>query len=485
MATKVPDRIKFYDENGSILENDTSKVIEALVKKFKVTGVKDEYNNKSSSEIVRDFLTIHLNAGDETPSVPEGLEKYSSLFDTIGNYVADHLKATKEEADKKDLEKTAKAEARQAEKERKEAENKTYSDNASLFEKSMEAMSSKVTSREKLVESVIKSIKLPSNISLTENGQGLVFGENVTPKDIGAAASSVIAAMEGQAALQGTVQFLMGDLVNKAVDAKVYRSKNEAQGGIAHVVKEKLGKDYAPSSLNQFAKTAERVPAAKRKLGIAPSMYIFAAKVAPPKLKDSDKEAQAKVEKEFEERREQLIDGINNGDIKTVKELQAKIVEFNEKAGVGPKASPAAKKAAEYKFLKQFFFSHWIKKYVVGVHKEGVATLRLADGKNVELTVGDLTDLEEEASNNLQNMLIVEPTASINGSKEVLDKDNKPVKEKYFMIYPFAVEEENSNEEAKAPEGEKAPEEAKAPEATEGVAEGTEASEEAEEGSDL
>ena len=402
MATKkLPENIKFKDEDsGNVFINNTSTTIDAIVKQFKVGDFTDAESGavKKAKDIVRDFFMMVFNATDEAPAeLPDGFEEYSEAFEKVKEYVEGHLAVEAGEKKAKEAEKNAKAEQKEAAKQEKLAEDKKYLENQGAFEASLiKKNQSAGQLGEKLISAVTKSIKLPSNITISDAGTGILFGDNVSVAQIGEAAGSILAALEGNNQLEGALQFMIGDLVNKAVNAGVFRTKNEAQQAIAFALNDskKLGKSYNPGSLNYYANMAARIPLASRKAGIAPSLYLAASKIAPPKLKAASEEDQKKIDVAYEELRNETVEAINSGDIKQMKDVEAKVKAFNEERGI-VKTSPGDFKKNLDKWLKQFYYAHFAKDNLIGVHKEGVVVFEKEPGAFVELDSGGLTNLIE------------------------------------------------------------------------------------------
>jgi hypothetical protein len=241
----------------------------------------------------------------------------------------------------------------------------------------------------------------------------------------------------------------MGDLVNQSVKSKLYRTKNDAQQGIKFIVEEKMKRKYNGGTLNYYALMAERIPVEKRKLGVTPSLYLTASKAVLPRLADSDAKVNDANAAEFEQLRNKLVDEINEGNLSNIKEVQAKIAEF--KAGKGiVKESPAEKNAKVAKMLKQFFFASWIREYLVDPEAESATVKMKEKGAYGKLTTSALTDMIEEAKNELQNLLIPEADTVIAGEKVIAEgtKDQETVK--VFLDYPFEELTADLKEQAEA-----------------------------------
>jgi regulator of protease activity HflC (stomatin/prohibitin superfamily) len=449
----LPENLKMLNDDGEVLANPFSGAIKSLITRAKVK----DYNNKetgvtkTANEIVKDLFLMHFQATDENPAeLPDGMEAYEKVSAQIAEIVADHKKAEEAEKEKAKNAKEAKQQQRLAEKEAKEAAEKEMLRAQEAFELSLTRRFPDTEDYgPKLVAAALKGIKLPENVTFSGNQMGIVFGEGVTKEQLGETAATLIGAMEGKVALEGALQFTMGDLVNQSVKSKLYRTKNDAQQGIKFIVEEKMKRKYNGGTLNYYALMAERIPVEKRKLGVTPSLYLTASKAVLPRLADSDAKVNDANAAEFEQLRNKLVDEINEGNLSNIKEVQAKIAEF--KAGKGiVKESPAEKNAKVAKMLKQFFFASWIREYLVDPEAESATVKMKEKGAYGKLTTSALTDMIEEAKNELQNLLIPEADTVIAGEKVIAEgtKDQETVK--VFLDYPFEELTADLKEQAEA-----------------------------------
>jgi hypothetical protein len=346
-----------------------------------------------------------------------------------------------------------------------------------LFQKSLEEAFPDVEDfGNKLLGAALKAIKLPDNVSFSGNQMGIVFGENVTKEQLGEVTASLVSAMAGQKQLEGALQFVMGDLVNESVSKGLYRSRNDAQGAIKFIIKERLKKNYDVGTLNYYALMANRVKPEKRVLGIAPSLYLTVSKAVVPRLKGVTAEKQTADDKEFEALRETLLNKVNSGELTAVKDVQKQIKDFKESKGI-VQESPAEKKAKIEKLLRQFYFAHFIKEYLVDTESE-TATVKVEEKGNLygSMHVSELSDLIEEAKNELQNLLIPNADEVIAGEKTEFAGTKDEKKTKVFLTYPFGeltdnlskvkeeaeLKEKQAKEKAEADKAAKATEKAKA-----------------------
>lgn len=447
----LPENILKLSEQNEVVQNKTTDIIGRVVAKFKIQKVDEEFSQKTPEEVVTDFFLVAFNAKEgETPTVPQGYEKYENAFSKIVSIVEAHKKAESSAKEKKALEDEAKKQQKEAAKAAREEEDKFFVAQDTAFQttliSSLEKVKDPATSA---LSALQKSIKLPKNISFAKEGQGLVFGENVTPEDIAAATAGVIAGFEGQQSAEGLLQFAIGDIINKSVEAKTYRSKADAQSAIALVVTEKAKRSYAPGSLAQYATMAARIPLEARKPGVSPSLYLQASKAVVPRDKNIKGDELTKLEASFEESRAELVEQINEGKLSTVKEVQEATKKVVENLGVAKKEGAGELKKAKDQSVKDFFYWLFIKNELVGKHKEGVAVLKLSDGKTVEVPLDEIAANLSASYVKAKELNIANLANVVVGKHTVTGADKKEKEEPFYMPYPFEVKKK---EEPKAPE---------------------------------
>lgn len=458
---KLPENIKYYDsDSGEVLAQSTSDFVKNIVKQYKV---KDIEGNKAS-DVVKNILTLNFRAKDEDVELPEGYEHLSDVNTHCSEIAAEHRKISDEEDNEAKKEKELKQQEKILAKEAKEKEEKEYKQNAEKFEETFTKKAKALIEKaEAGVKSFMQSIKLPNSITLSGNGMGMLFSESATKDDIATAAAQMVAASEGNKAMGGALQFNIGDAVNALHKNKIYRTKGEACKQIQFLITDKLGRKFSGGGINANALMAERVPADKRIMGKPHSLYYFAAKVIAPKLKEAKESDQIEMNKKFEEERNNVIELVNNGTISSNAELEAHVAAFKKSVGIVVESPNNTKKAID-RFLKRLFFATWIKENLV---KDGIAKVReLNVDENapaVEYTVAQLTDIEQEAMNNLQNLLIPDVDKLITGEHEIEVENEKvttndkgkevKTKTKIKKIVPFLMDdpfEAKENEQASA-----------------------------------
>jgi hypothetical protein len=452
----LPENIVKLSDKNEIVSNKTADIVSRVIAKFKIEKVDEEFIQKSAEDVTKDFFLIAFNAEEgKTPTVPQGYERYEDAFSKIVAIVEAHKRAEASVKEKKTLEDDAKKKQREEAKKAREEEDKFFVNQDIKFQETLVVNLAKVKDTATTAISALqKSIKLPKSISFTKEGQGLVFGDNVTSEDIAAATSGIIAGFEGQSAAEGLLQFAIGDLINKAVESRTYRSKADAQGAIALVVNEKAKRSYTAGSLAQYATMAERIPHGDRKPGVSPSLYLLASKAVVPRDKNIKGEELEKLTKEFEGERASLIEEINEGKLTTVKQVQEATKKVVEKLGIEKKDSPAEAKKAKEGAMRDFFFWFFIRQEVLN-KETNVAIVKLSDGNLLQIGKEEVMTKLSEAYASAQRLNVDNLESVLSGKKSVTGKDGKAKDEAFYMPYPFELPKK---------------EEPKAPEATEGAA---------------
>ena len=440
---KLPESIKTAEANGEIIVSNLATAIKAMVKRLKVKPYHHEEANisKNPEDLTKEFFLMHFNSTDEAvATLPDGYEDYKVLFNEVAEIVENHIEAEKQEKENDAREKEAKRALKENERVRKENEDKEAMKNQMLFETSFIDRGEKSSdNRTKLIPAVLKAVKLPSGIAFMDSGMGLSFGDNITPQQLGEAAASIITAAEGQSNLEGALQFSMGDLVNQFVKRRLFKTNAEAQNHISVIVNEKLGRNYNPGSLNQYAKMSERIPSHLRKAGIAPSLYLQASKATPPRITGG---STPQTEKEFDEFRISLVEKINGGEVQKGKDIVSLITKYKDEKGVV--TDNAASDRKRITFLQtRLFNAVFAATSLVGKTREGVAVFAL-DGAEAEVDKPTLNKIINDTTAEIASLLKNKADyASAKAGVRSVDGKESP----FFLKYPFEEQKEDKEEE--------------------------------------
>lgn len=449
---KTPDIILYKDEETSeIGQIETPKMINHIVKEYGVKDMVDEETgaSKKANEIVRDLLVANFKNNKNPFELPDELSELEDVNNHIFELTKVHREIIAEQGQARKDEKEKKAQEREHAKELKEQENKQYAENQEKFEALFKAQSDKLSkSRDNFVASVRDSIgkALPKNVALTDNGMGFVLSSGASQDDIAKSIAIVASTYAGNKRAASMMQFMIGDMINESVDKKVYRNQRLAAEGIRFKLVEALGAsaDYNTGTIQQFALISRRIPHAKRHDDVPPALYYFAAKIVAPVNKETEKSEAIALQGAFDGERDKIIDEINKGEIKTQKELTDRVNNFKKEKGlvVQDKESVSAMIS---RYLRNLFYATWIKDNLVDGEKSAV--LRNKDGTETrEISNSELTDIQQDAMLNLQNILLKDYDIGclISGTKEIekeVDGRVQTTSVKYHLEDPFVKSE--------------------------------------------
>ncbi len=448
-AGRLPENFYHYNKAGEILTKPIEgegNIIDSFVKMFSVKKAGD----KEPRDIVKHLLLLNLRALPEQAELPEGYEFCEKLVDkhdqqindVLFDFAVKHAKAKEELKERDNTLKQAKAEEREAAKKAKEEEDKRYQAEQEEFEVILISSAKKQSKNlDKLAPSLVAQLKFSDKI--TVNGtMGLSVADGATKQDIAGAIAQVMTVFEGTKQAEGAMQFMIGDLMNSAVQAKVFRTQGEAASGLKHIIADKMGKTFATGSLPQYATMAARIPASQRKLGVNPSYYLAASKVTTPRLKEAQPADIEKAEAEVAKFREELVDEINSGTV-ALKDIAKKVEEYKQKRGWSkPKEGNQAEVA---KALKDIFWIDWM---VANLAKDDeVVVSRGKEGK--AYTLAELSDMREAAVNIVEAEFLKEyDIKSLKRGTRPITKNGKTTDAVYRLADPLfvKVKEEKSDE---------------------------------------
>jgi len=451
-AGKLPENFYYTNGAGEVVLKPTTEIIASVIKSFKVKMI----GEKSAEDIVKTLFLLNLRSHPEEAELPEGFEDTAELTNRNGDSLPDfihafstkHIECKLAAEEQKNTEKQKAAEARQAAAAAKKEEDKKFQEEAEEFgEMLITNVSKQKKSTAKVVEGLIGGIKMPDKITMINGGMGIAIAAGSTKADIAIATATVLSTFEGIKNAEAAIQFLVGDLVNASVKAKVFRTQNDAASGLKHIIADKCQKKYQLGTIQQYAMMAARIAPEKRQMGIAPSLYLAAAKVTIPRLKDARPGDEEAANKEVVEFREELIDDINSGKVNT-KDIANKVTEFKVSKGyVKPQTDD---KVEIHRQLVRLFMSKWIGSNLSNRQDK----VTVARGKEShEYTVAELVEIEEDAMEYLKDALLkdYDIDALIKGTK-VVEKNGKSKEVPYRISDPFFTAEKKSDEPMKLEE---------------------------------
>ena len=435
---KLPENVVFQNDNGEIISQPFAEWAKLVIKEKKIKPLKNEagQETRSALDVVKALFTAHLNDSDGSYELPEEIEHLADASDFIRSQVQAHLAAVTAQKEQQNTEKQKKQQEKEATKAEKEKEDKEYLENQRVFAEFVIAQSNKHSKKlEENFKASINSLKLPSSIAISSNGMGLVVSESTSKQDLAAATAALLTGMEGAAAINASLQFCLGDVMNASVKAKIYRSKGDAAEAVKINILEATNKRYASGVISAYSLMAERVPAEKRRPDIAPSIYLEASKITAPRMKEGTAAEQEKLAKQFEKTRNEAIELINKGELVGVKDVKAHAASFKKSMGLLRDSAPGIPEIA-----KRLFMGLWIKENLTHVDE----TYTFSAGKDspevMTMPLGEVTDRITDAMNEFQAIFLKEYDipALIKGTVKKGKGDNS-TEEPYLLADPFGL----------------------------------------------
>jgi hypothetical protein len=229
------------------------------------------------------------------------------------------------------------------------------------------------------------------------------------------------------------LQFAVGDLVNQAIDKKIFRSKGDATSAIALVIQEKLHKKFHSGSVNYYALMAERVSPEERVVGVATSVFLEISKMTAPRNKETPKEEQAKLEEKFAVARKDALAKVKAGEVSSVKDVKEFVKGFKSEQGLltGDTVSVS-------EIYKTLFMALWIDRNLE--HEDGVYTFFKSKNslETYTMTREELTSTLESSLNALQNIVLDKANVpAVMAGKIVKGKGDKTEEQPFYLADPF------------------------------------------------
>lgn len=442
MAKKLPENYLIVNEDGEVQELPFAEFVKKVVKEKKVKDAKDEDGNvlKDARDIVKELFLSHLNDEDGTFELPEEYESYASLSDKLSELVDAHKEAVASLKQQKEDEKEAKKQKREEEKAEKEKADREFQKNQDSFDALIvKEVTKRSAGSNKQFQDALDAIKLPSSIAFAKNGLGIIVSEGASKDDISVATAAVISGLEGVSNARASLQFAVGDMLNTAVYAGIFRSKGEATQAVSQLLKDRLDKKFDAGTINFYALMAERVTVDNRKKGIAPSTYLAASKIVAPRIKEWSDEDKAKADSEFSQVREDAIKKINKGELSSTKDVNDYINDWKIKKGY---AKPKEKTVGE--LLHDYFFACLVKENIPHEGDEFVFAAEKGSPAQVTYSLKEITDKMVSSEASLQNILLkgYDVASLFKGYKEEKDKETKGTKKvPYLLVDPFGDKE--------------------------------------------
>jgi hypothetical protein len=240
---------------------------------------------------------------------------------------------------------------------------------------------------------------------LVNDGGSISVSKEATTEDIGIAFGAAVQ-LEKTTKLTGNILgFIIGELTNAAVAAGVYPTKKDCATDISRRLEDANLKSLSVKSIENLARTAERIPAEKRDPEVPITVYHNIANVKQPKQMEGESNANfTKRKKKYDENINQILDKVMDGAITDVKEVKSVIDGLQKSSGLKEDNSYSM---GDY--MKIFMEASML---LTMVGKDGTLALDV-DGNTVTLTRDELQYVAKSALSHYTNMKISDPKADI------------------------------------------------------------------------
>lgn len=441
-----------------------SEYVKAFVKEYNVPDMTWEEENGAEGrlgalEVIENLASQVFSGKVQVDRKSEVMKDFADHLAQIEKDFAASKEFDKNQKDAKEKEKEAKKKAKEEEEARKNKLQSIFGTSAVAgFQKANEDFKSEL-------EAMKDSLPDGVTIESSDGGFGIVIEDGATEETIGKALGYFMGLDQNVGFKANLVQFLVGDIANASFSLGLYKSMRDTGLAISEKVRKDLGKKLSPRNVESYARMARTIPAHLRNAEVDATAYLALSdvpRIFPDKLKKNDGESdasfkirveEAKKESEAHEARrmeiaENLARGyieieIEEGDGKKIvkqdltsrKDVLPLIEKLKIESGFIEAPDPDAppKKTAS-DWFRQYFVCSFAKENFLGVHtKDAVVFQGETEATTQTYTKAELTDLIEEAKNNLVNLLYGDALpALMEGSvklKKKVTKDGKIVKD--------------------------------------------------------
>lgn len=441
-TTAAPKRVKKLDfiyyenDHGDRAQLPIGEVYKAIADQFPADTV---FPKGTPEDAAKRLLNLNLASYPKEAEVPGEYEDLS--IETANTFAFDiasvHTKYLQEITEEKNSEKKKKEQQKQADKEAKEAEDKVYNANGDNFMAKFKNLIEKKASKiNDFGASIGNKLKLPDGFAVSGNCMGLTIAEGITPDDFATGAATIVGQIGALQGAETAYQFMLGDLINQAVSAKVFRNKQDAAGAMITTLKERLQGRIELGAAQQYATMAERITPDRRVMGIRPTHYFNIARLALPRMKDLKPEKVKELEEKIVEKRNEMVDRLNKGELVGT-DIAAELEKFRQENGFGKKVTTNP----QTQILRLSQIKFWCEVMIENLARNGTVQVmpKGKEKKPVSYTVEQLESYRDDAHARLQAILLADydMDALMQGNHTV-KKKNKEVIEPYFLIDPLA-----------------------------------------------
>lgn len=467
------NNIHVIDDGEYVKTITVDEYRDALVKKHKVKPmVWDEDEPAMDAPLVVQNLInkYAVDGEEELDASQECLTPYRELYEVIKADISASVAYEDAQKKEKAAEKDKKAAEKAAAEEKKKAEEQRIQKAQSIFGSSAVMGFQKA---EEDFKSELESLRdsLPDGVKIITDGEGygVEIDEDANEEVIGNALGYMMGAEQNSSFKASVIQFLVGDIANEAHKLGLYKSMIAAGKSISELVLKETGKRLSPRNIESYARMARTITPDLRNPRVDATAYL-ALSDAPrintkPKKEEGegDREYKKRIEKlekeaaKYEEKRMEIASKLRDGYItveeeveedgkKVVKKIKKDLTARKDvlplidslKVEGGFKEEGDENKKSTADWLRQYFNASFALDELEGIHEKGKVIYHSVESEatTVEYSHSDLIDLQEEAKNNLINILFGDDLPGIKEGEVEYDKvvidpeTSKPKKDK-------------------------------------------------------
>ena len=269
--------------------------------------------------------------------VDDALSDYSADIAEIAATIQDCVSAPKSAATLKAERDAEKAKKEQEEEDRKAAEQEHQLAVITSFDESIDKGSAAaIDTTTQFFQGITNSF--PETIKINQNGG--VDLNNPTAEDIGKAIGTAVQLNSASEYSGNMLTFIIGELTNAAVAAGVFKTKKECADYIASKLEASQGKKLSVKTIENMARTAERIPSEKRNEKVPATVYHEIANVKQVKPNEGESDADFRKRKNKRDKEiTKILDKVSSGEVKEVKEVKELINKLQKDSGLKDEAA--------------------------------------------------------------------------------------------------------------------------------------------------
>lgn len=414
------------DTTGELASVSIADYTKKMIVEFDVQAHVSETNGNTPPNKVVSYIIKTLE--EDKDIVEEIATAYSELVSQIKSDIiltrSNSSDKKAEAAEKKAVADKAKADLE----EKKESEILAIAKTRSEFVSEVK-IGADLAQSEFAIELQKLKASLPEGALVIQEGAGykIAFDKGASKETIAQTLGYLQQKSINSKAVEGQIQFWIGDTITAAVEVGIYATAKEAQDHIAASIKETTGKAYEGGSLAQYQRMADRTPVALRNPEADPTTYLAIAGMKIPRRGDKENAEEFKSRlSAFESDRISLQSRVASGEITKRKDVLEPVNEILYKHNLRerPSSEPVMRVGDR---LQAFFHTYFALNSLMGTHKPDAVIYKDGNDK-IEVTKAELQEQFDSALANLTNMLYtderagVKPSDFIRGNISKIDK---------------------------------------------------------------